>query len=75
MNRALLISVGTNGVSLAQYMVSISCLASSFEDIAKEGLVKYWQDVVVVSLYGVAEFCVKVRHSRSLKGFELLVLT
>ncbi|GAA5998910.1 fungal specific transcription factor domain-containing protein [Rhodotorula paludigena] len=60
LNRALLISVGTNGVSLAQYMVSISCLASSFEDIAKEGLVKYWQDVVVVSLYGVAEFCVKI---------------
>lgn len=44
LHRALLIAVGTNGVTLANFMVSASAFVEAFEGVAKAGYVRYWQD-------------------------------
>lgn len=47
LRRAVLVSTGTFGVTLAHFMVAASELVDAFEEVAKEGMVRYWQDTIV----------------------------
>ncbi|CEQ42613.1 SPOSA6832_04455, partial [Sporobolomyces salmonicolor] len=59
LNRSLLVAVGTNGVSLANFMVSASQLVDSVEALAREGMMRYVQDNLAVTMFGFAEFLAK----------------
>ncbi|GAA5969175.1 hypothetical protein JCM8115_004307 [Rhodotorula mucilaginosa] len=60
LHRALLIAVGTNGVSLANFMVSASAFVEAFEGVAKAGYIRYWQDQLGVTMFQFGEFLVKI---------------
>ncbi|GAA5948572.1 hypothetical protein JCM21900_005176 [Sporobolomyces salmonicolor] len=60
LNRSLLVAVGTNGVSLANFMVSASQLVDSVEALAREGMMRYVQDNLAVTMFGFAEFLAKL---------------
>jgi len=47
LRRATLISTGTFGVTLAHFMVAACELVDAFEEVVKEGMVRYWQDNLV----------------------------
>ncbi|GAA5993222.1 hypothetical protein JCM10908_004516 [Rhodotorula pacifica] len=60
LHRALLIAVGTNGVSLANFMVSASTFVEAFEAVAKAGYIRYWQDQLGVTMFQFGEFLAKI---------------
>ncbi|POY75459.1 hypothetical protein BMF94_1361 [Rhodotorula taiwanensis] len=60
LHRALLIAVGTNGVTLANFMVSASAFVEAFEGVAKAGYVRYWQDQLGVTMFQYGEFLAKI---------------
>lgn len=60
LHRATLIAVGTNGVSLANFMVSAAAFVEAFEDVAKAGYIRYWQDQLGVTMFQFGEFLAKV---------------
>ncbi|GAA6008223.1 hypothetical protein JCM10207_000044 [Rhodosporidiobolus poonsookiae] len=62
LNRALLVAVGTNGVTVAKFMVAASGLVESFEACTKEGMVLYWQDTLATTMFNFGEFLVKIFH-------------
>ncbi|KPV73422.1 uncharacterized protein RHOBADRAFT_55167 [Rhodotorula graminis WP1] len=62
LRRATLVSTGTMGVTLAHFMVAACELVDAFEEVVKEGMVRYWQDNLAVTMFGLGEFLVKIFH-------------
>ncbi|BGP57448.1 hypothetical protein JCM8202v2_005092 [Rhodotorula sphaerocarpa] len=60
LHRALLIAVGTNGVSLANFMVSASAFVEAFENVAQAGYIRFWQDQLGVTMFQFGEFLAKI---------------
>ncbi|BGP51672.1 hypothetical protein JCM10450v2_007622 [Rhodotorula kratochvilovae] len=60
LRRAVLVSAGTFGVTLAHFMVAACELVDAFEEVAKEGMVRYWQDTIAVTMFALGEFLVKI---------------
>ncbi|GAA5863595.1 hypothetical protein JCM3774_006542 [Rhodotorula dairenensis] len=60
LHRALLISVGTRGVSLANFMVSAAAFVEAFEGVAKAGYIRYWQDQLGITMFQFGEFLAKI---------------
>ncbi|GAA6037626.1 hypothetical protein JCM8097_006149 [Rhodosporidiobolus ruineniae] len=60
LTRALLTAVGTDGVTLAKYMVACSSLVDAFETLARNGYIRYWQDILAVTMYSFGEHFVKI---------------
>ncbi|GAA5903357.1 hypothetical protein JCM8208_001897 [Rhodotorula glutinis] len=62
LRRATLLSTGTTGVTLAHFMVAACELVDAFEEVVKAGMVRYWQDNLAVTMFGLGEFLVKIFH-------------